>query len=208
MNPIQGALCRLTINASGVKTRPGVVTYGSQVFALGHPGGSNHNVLSLGQTFNGELEEQEDLQGLFRGLDNLSRKIGRFIPDKFFAPVQEAIRVEVEDGDRKIEIKAQEREPGEMELMHITNHIEKGNSGGLLSDPSGNLVGVTVAGGPRGLIPVQLLARKYQPQKAYAVSVPALMNFIRQELPELNLEQLMVGEEVNTPQLIRESGVD
>jgi hypothetical protein len=188
-----------------IEISPSATPYGSLVYAIGHPLGSPHNVLTAGETFNGELEDEQNIQRIFSTIDGTARLLNRFIPNKFSQGISEEASGSVNTSAQRATVFAQQKQPQDFARIHSTNLILEGNSGGLLSNEQGNLVGLTVGGGPRGVIPIQIFSRKYQPQKAYSESSSAVVKFIQSEMPEVDIDKLLAGDEVNTPQIIRDA---
>jgi hypothetical protein len=191
-------------SAPHVQISPSATQFGSLVYTIGHPGGCDHNVLTAGNTFNGSLESMQKEKKIFEGIDSIARFLGSVTGSQKIADFSESLTRKRSELDMEIAGMQSHGDPKPGELISSTNQIKEGNSGGLLASPEGKLIGVTIAGGARGLNPLPFLMGRDENIRAVSEPSPRLISFIQQELPEIDLDKLMIGEEVGTQNLLRQ----
>lgn len=186
-----------------VTFNPQVPGFGESVYTIGHPRGSDHNVLTRALTINGKAYDAVEAKKLFEILDKSTRWL-KNQPFKKLKKVPEFFTRELGVIENEIDEFRELKEVAKGDLIYSENDIEPGNSGGLLADEEGQLVGITVQGRYKPLKISEFFGKKYQPVTQSETS-DSVIQFIRESIPNLDLDKLLGGDEVNTPDLIRES---
>jgi hypothetical protein len=180
-----------------IDIHPYTTPYGSVVYSLGHPAANQANVISNGKTFSDDIEQKQRVQHGLEIVDKATKWSRKLLP---WQMLQKARDFSTKLGDEITQLK-QQAAPNEFDAIDSSNDIEEGNSGGLLANTEGKLVGITIGGGARSLVPLPFIKQK---PRTVSESSLALIDFLKSDLPELDLDKLMAQEEVNTAQLIQD----